>query len=117
MTEYELIEKCPCMRLDGNKIICKESLKYDSKTACKLNIIGFDEDGFLTAICGFDWSIIKMHTNSSWEHMGKIQTSLHDVLEEPDIVLKNTKVMTIKEISKTLDCNVIVREYMGRDKL
>lgn len=116
MTEYERIEKCPCMRLDGNRIICNES-KYDKKFACNLHIIGFDENGFLTAVCGYDWSIVRMHSNSSWEHMGKIQTTLHDVLEEPNIILKNTKVMSIKEISKTLGCNVIVREYMGRDKL
>lgn len=117
MTEYQRIEKCPCMRLDGNRIICEDSLKYNSKTTCQLHIIGYDENGFLTAVCGFDWSIIRMYSDGSFEHMGKIQTSLHDVLEEPDIVLKNTKVMTIKEISKTLGCNVIVREYIGRDKL
>lgn len=58
-----------------------------------------------------------MHSDSSWEHVGTIQTNLCDVLEEPNILLKNSKVMTIKEINKALGCNVIVREYLGRERL
>lgn len=115
MTKYERIKKCPCMKLEGNKILCREMEQYDKKSACTLHILGFDEDGFMTAVCGANWNIVKMYNDGSFEHVGKIQECLATVKDDPDIVLKNSKVMTIAEINKALGCNVIVREYIGKD--
>lgn len=116
MTEYEKIKNCPCMKLDENKIICKESSRYNKSVPCKLHILGFDENGFLTAVCGWDWQIIKMYSDGSFEHCGRIQECLNTIIDNPDIVLKNSVVMSIKEISKALGKNVIVKEYIGREK-
>lgn len=116
MTEYKRIEKCPCMKLDGNKLICGNMERHDRKQGCELHIIGFDEDGFLTAVCGYDWSIVKMYSDGSFEHCGKLQESLATIKDNPDIILKNSQVMTIAEISKALGKNVIVREYIGKEK-
>jgi len=116
MTQYEKIEKCPCMKLEGNKIICSYCEQYNKKEPCNLHIIGFDEDGFLTAVCGWDWQIVKMYSDGSFEHVGRIQECLNIIKDNPDIVLKNSAVMSIREISKALGKNVIVREYIGKEK-
>jgi len=116
MTEYERIKKCPCMKLDENKIICEEARNYGKHMPCELHILGFDEDGFLTAVCGFNWQIVKLYSDGSFEHVGRVQECLATIIDNPDIVLKNSVVMTIDEISKALGKNVIVREYIGREK-
>lgn len=116
MTETERISKCPCMRLENNKIICSHTEQYGKKECCNLHILGFDENGFLMAVCGWDWQIVKMYSDGSFEHVGRIQECLATIKDNPDIVLKNSAVMSIKEISKVLGKNVIVREYIGKEK-
>ena len=93
------------VRLDDDKFI-----QWNGKAGFGLELIGV-KDNKLILVGNYNWQVYEIDYNSI-ENKGKLLgATLADVKENPEILLEDAKVMTVKEIEQALGHKVIVSKY------
>lgn len=108
-SNYEKVKNCGKISLfEDNKLKYKNS----EKVGVGLELIGFDKEGDLLAVSDYDWEVIKITKDLVIEEMGRIDHTLADVKDNPDLLLdENTKLMSLRDIEKALGHKVILANW------
>jgi hypothetical protein len=114
MNNYDKIKYFSDAKLvDGYKIKSSHDILDDKKFGVGLTLIGFNSDGEILAVTEWDWKVVKITNNGCIETIGEIDYHLHAIMHNPDILLKDVKVLSMREIEEKLGYKVIVSEHMN----
>jgi hypothetical protein len=103
------------MRIKDGAIRCGKSAdNFNKSCECTLHMIGFDKNNDILNVCGYDWDIIKINKDGSFEKAGKSDYMLCSIIDNPKLLLQDAKVMSIEDIEKQLGYKVIIKDTERR---
>lgn len=107
---WDKIKDCHKIVLDREK---GKKLKHEKSDLFGLDLVllGYDEHGDLLGVLCYDWTLIKIKKDLGIEELGRIDRTLHEVRQNPEMVLEGAKVMTLKEIEEILGHKIVLRDF------
>jgi hypothetical protein len=104
---YDKVETCDKIEVNENK------LKYvkNNEFGLDVTLVGFDKDGNILAVSHWDWEIIRINKDLSIEELGRVDYTLRDIKDNPELLLDGAKLMSLREVEEKLGHKVIIKKF------